>query len=99
MENKILTALAAAFKECGSVEKGILFGSRARGDNGERSDYDIAVTGNITDRDRIKIFDAVEYLPTLLKIDLVYFDKLEEGKFKENIKKDGIVFYDREAGK
>ena len=34
-----------AFARINGVHKVILFGSRARGDNGERSDIDIAVSG------------------------------------------------------
>lgn len=54
------------------IEKIILFGSRARGDNHSRSDIDLAVWG---------IHDAVRYLdfqeaveeqiPTLLRFDLI----------------------------
>jgi len=48
------------------IQKIILFGSRARGDNGERSDIDIAVSGG----DYLNFsFDVQENFPSLLSFD------------------------------
>ncbi len=51
-----------------SIKKVILFGSRARGDNNERSDFDIAIyaLANLDNSVLLKI-DEIE---TLLKIDV-----------------------------
>jgi predicted nucleotidyltransferase len=62
-----LTKLIAAHD---GVKRVILFGSRARGYAGERSDIDLAV--DVTDEcDWWALEEAVEDYPTLLKIDLV----------------------------
>ena len=95
----IITWIADVLKRCATVDGAILFGSRARGDNKERSDYDVAIAGNVAPEDKIDIDSAIEELPTLLKIDVVYMAELAEDKFLQNIKKEGIKFYDRESGK
>lgn len=46
-DNSVLRELAALFSGSPSVVKAVLFGSRARGDCTEKSDYDIAVFGDI----------------------------------------------------
>ena len=95
----IITWIADVLKDCATVDGAVLFGSRARGDNKERSDYDVAIFGPVSPEDRISIDGAIEELPTLLKIDVVYTAELEEDKFLQNIRKEGIKFYDRESGK
>lgn len=95
----VLTGLAGIFSNCTSVAQARLFGSRARGDNKERSDYDVAVFGAVVDFDKTYIAGGIEELPTLLKVDLVYVDELSRDKFYENILKEGVIFYDRESGK
>lgn len=99
MQNEILNEISKILEYCPCIEKGILFGSRARGDNSERSDFDIALFGQIPLVDKNNIFLKLQSLPTLLKIDITYFDELEEGKFKDNIKKEGVIFYDRKTTK
>jgi uncharacterized protein len=78
-----------------SVERILLFGSRARGDDFPRADVDIAVEGaDITDREWQMITNLAEAAPTLLKIDCVHLDKQKE-KFLENILRDGVTLYER----
>ena len=81
--------LAALSKEYGAA-KLVLFGSRARGDNGPRSDIDLAVYGMPAHR-RGAFAAAVEELPTLLEFDLVHVTPGMEPVFLQNIEKDGIV--------
>ena len=73
------------------VKKVILFGSRARGDNGERSDIDIAATGG----DLLNFsFDVDETTSTLLMFDIVNLDRGASEELQAEIKRDGIVLYD-----
>lgn len=69
------------------VEEIWLFGSRARGDNQDRSDIDIAVIcPKATDNDWILVLGIIEEADTLLKIDCVRFDTLQEDDpLKSNI--------------
>jgi predicted nucleotidyltransferase len=75
-----------------SPDKIILYGSRARGKNGSRSDFDIAVFGRV---DMGKIWDNLSEAQTLLKIDVVAFDELNNQVFKDKILNEGIVLYER----
>jgi predicted nucleotidyltransferase len=69
------------------VEEIWLFGSRARGDNQDRSDIDIAVIcPKATDNDWLLVLGIIEEADTLLKIDCVRFDTLQEDDpLKSNI--------------
>lgn len=74
------------------IEKVILFGSRARGDNRERSDIDLAVSGgNITEF----IFDIEEDVWTLLMFDVVNLDGPVQKELLAEIAKDGVVLYEK----
>ena len=82
------------FKKYVAVEKAVLFGSRARGDNGARSDYDVAVYGALSPADKNKMrFAFSEELPTLHKIDLIFIGDLADEEIKHNIEKEGIIIY------
>lgn len=80
-------------KNLNFVKEVWLFGSRARGDNEDKSDIDLAIVckENTTDFDWNKIIDIIENRDTLLMVDFVRFDKLNNGKFKDNILMDKKV--------
>ena len=68
----------------------ILFGSRAKGTNTERSDIDIAVKGvkNIWE-----LQEKLEEIPTLYKIDLVDLDTCKNQLLMEDIEQYGREIY------
>lgn len=75
------------------VKKILLFGSRARGDNGEKSDVDIAVYGC---RDFTNFaFDVDENVWTLLTFDIVDMDEDISDELKREIKRDGVIIYEK----
>jgi predicted nucleotidyltransferase len=91
----IIDALAKDLSRFPSVEKIILYGSRARGDADERSDIDLAVVcPNATDREWVDIWCVVDDAKTLLSIDLMRLDKASEA-FRKNVLREGIVLYER----
>jgi uncharacterized protein len=73
----------------------ILYGSRARGDQQERSDIDLAIDCPYAqEMDWVAILDIIEEADTLLKIDCVRFDKLSDNNpLKQAIQRDGIYLY------
>ncbi|MDI6732049.1 MAG: nucleotidyltransferase domain-containing protein [Candidatus Margulisbacteria bacterium] len=73
-------------------DKIMLYGSRARNENGSRSDFDIAVFGKVNID---KIWDNLQEADTLLKIDLVAFDELTNEILKKKILAEGIILYER----
>lgn len=75
-----------------SVTKVILFGSRARGTNTERSDIDIAVYGGDFDS---FYWDIKENVHSLLMFDIIEADSPISDELKKEIKKDGVVIYEK----
>lgn len=88
-------AFFGELRELGFVEEVWLYGSRARGDNEERSDIDIAVNcPEASDGEWLKVMDIVEEAYTLLKIDCVRLDTLKEtNPLRVNILEEGICLY------
>lgn len=78
------------------IDKVILFGSRARGDNRERSDIDIAISGG----DCIGFsLDADERLDTLLMFDIINLDGTVQNELLEEIERDGVIIYKKSVVK
>ncbi|MCH5186130.1 MAG: nucleotidyltransferase domain-containing protein [Oscillospiraceae bacterium] len=74
------------------IEKVILFGSRARGDNRERSDIDIAVTGG----DITGFFlDVDEEIESLLMFDVVDLDNNVQPELLKEIERDDVTIYEK----
>lgn len=73
------------------LKKVILFGSRARGTNYERSDVDLAVSGG----DTLNFsFDVDEETNTLLMFDVVNLDGYVSEELQAEIDRDGVVIYE-----
>lgn len=66
----------------GGAQKVVLFGSRAKGTALERSDIDIAVSG-VSEIDAVR--EALEEIPTLIRIDLVDLDTCSNPLLLEDI--------------
>jgi predicted nucleotidyltransferase len=92
LPEKVKDKIIELARKCG-VKKVILFGSRARGDNWERSDIDLAISGG--DRVRFTLdVDESEIVPTLLMFDVVDLDEPCNEDLRELIKRDGVVLYE-----
>jgi predicted nucleotidyltransferase len=101
MKNHELTqkySFIRTLSELPFIEKIILYGSRSRGDHRDRSDIDLAIEcPKATNTQWImQIMKIIENADTLLKIDCVRLDELqEESQFKKEILKDGIIVYQK----
>ena len=74
------------------IKKVVLFGSRARCQNSERSDIDLAVSGgNALDF----YYDLEENAWTLLMFDVVDLDKGISDELKAEIDRDGVLLYEK----
>ena len=91
LPDRVLRELSSFAKES-SVIKIILFGSRARGTNTERSDIDIAVYGGDFDN---FYWDVKEKIHSLLMFDIVQADGSISDELKQDIEKDGVVIYEK----
>lgn len=85
---KDITAFALAH----DIEKVVLFGSRARGTNRERSDVDLAVSGGDADA---FYWDIKEKMHSLLSFDVVSFDSEASEDLKKEIERDGVTIYEK----
>ena len=76
-------------KDC-VLDKVILFGSRARGTNRERSDIDLAVSG-----ENVLRFEELleEQADTLLSFDVINLDEIASDKLRESIAREGKLLY------
>ena len=93
---EILNAISEEFGKYDTIERALLFGSRARGDNTERSDYDVAVFGDVIGADKVRLRAwAEDELLTLHKIDLIFVSDISDAAFLASIEKEGICFYDK----
>lgn len=83
-----LTRLGRQF----SLDRIILFGSRARGTGTERSDVDIAVTGGDIDG---FYWEVKENFPSLLLFDIVDLDAGITPALQQELEKDGVTIYEK----
>lgn len=91
LPDRVVRDIRALAQKCG-IEKVILFGSRARGDNRERSDIDLAVSGGKIAEFATSLDDEVW---TLLSFDVVNLDSAVQPALLENIDRDGVVIYEK----
>ncbi|WP_018214444.1 nucleotidyltransferase family protein [Desulfitobacterium hafniense] len=78
-----------------AVERIILFGSRARGDNKRVSDIDLVIFPLPEFDKRGGLLSEFDDLRTLLKLDILFHDKSMDSRLLENIKKEGVTLYER----
>lgn len=91
LPDALLPQLAALARDA-DASRLVLFGSRARGDNRERSDIDLAVFGlDAVQSGRLRL--ALEELPTLLEFDLVCVDANTSLQLLDNIEREGVTLY------
>ena len=75
------------------INKVILFGSRARGDNSLKSDIDLAI---YADNSSVEFIEEIEMnTHTLLEFDFSDMNVVCDEFFIEQIKKEGIVIYEK----
>lgn len=91
LPDRVLRELSS-FAQKYSVTKIILFGSRAKGTNTERSDIDIAVYGGNFDG---FYWDVKEKINSLLMFDIVQADSSISDELIKEIEKDGVVIYEK----
>lgn len=80
-----------AFARAREVQRVVLFGSRARGDNAPKSDLDIAFSGG--DAAGFEE-DLQERLWSLLEVDVVNLDEPISDELRSEIARDGKVLYE-----
>ena len=93
LSNSIINEIIDICKKYYGINKVVLFGSRARGDNELKSDIDLAV---YCDSDLSLFIEEIENTTlTLLEFDFSDMNKVKDDFFIEQIKKDGIIIYEK----
>lgn len=89
VSDKLLQQIIQFAKKC-ELSRVVLFGSRARGTNRDRSDVDLAVTGkNVADFQ----FMLEDEADSLLSFDVVDMGSIVSQKLKQNIEREGVCLY------
>ena len=74
------------------VERVILYGSRARGDDGVGSDIDLAIDApNMLNQTFALLWNALDDLPIIFSMDVVHLQSLKNTHLLQAIRKEGIV--------
>ncbi|MGL4943294.1 MAG: HI0074 family nucleotidyltransferase substrate-binding subunit [Thermoguttaceae bacterium] len=96
LPQKIRDSIVDIAAKYADVKKVVLFGSRARGDNGERSDVDLAIYLRDNGHSAFaKFCDDVDEIGTLLEFDLIVVDKNLKLAMVENIESEGVVLVEK----
>ena len=91
--NSIINEIIDISKKYYGINKVVLFGSRARGDNELKSDIDLAV---YCDSDLSLFIEENENnTHTLLEFDFSDMNNIVEDFFIEQVEKEGIVLYEK----
>jgi predicted nucleotidyltransferase len=80
-----------------SIDKAVIYGSRAMGTHHEGSDIDLALWGDISALNIAKISATLEDLPTLYKFDVLHYPSLDHVDLKAHIDRVGKEFYERKV--
>lgn len=89
----VLQSIALVVGHYPGVRHAYLYGSRARGDHHERSDYDLAflLSSGAEQGEKARLFlDLQENEFTLKKIDVVFLDEIQNDSLKKTILREGI---------
>jgi predicted nucleotidyltransferase len=91
-----LNSIREIFSAHQEIEKGILFGSRAKGTHQPGSDIDIALVGEKVELGLIlKILSELDSLSILQKFDLVVFHQIKSDELLDHINRVGIILYNK----
>lgn len=89
----VVQKLEDFFKQFDFIDKVVIFGSRARGDNAPKSDIDLCVYSLKMSKDEfVKLRRELDDLPILYKMDIVHFENSSD-ELKENILRDEKLFF------
>lgn len=103
LSEQTIESICAVLAKYPSVEKAVLYGSRAKGDFKPGSDIDLSLHGTgLSLRELESIDSELDELLLPYGIDLLIFDTLSHAGLREHIERVGVVMYQRggvDAGK
>ena len=95
LDEKTVQHVLEVLKKYHSVQKAVIFGSRALGTYRPQSDIDIAVFGVAETGLEGRLRQDLDALSTPYLFDVVHYSLIENEKLKEHIDRCGKVLYER----
>jgi uncharacterized protein len=92
INKKVYENLIGYFEENEKIQKVILFGSRAKGNENYNSDIDLCI--HCLGAGRGTIVEKINYIVGIYSCDIVFLDSLNE-EISKQISRDGIVIYEK----
>lgn len=97
LDQEDIDKIKAVFRKYPSVEKAILYGSRAKGNYKPYSDIDLTLVGGNLNLDlQFSIETELDDLLLPYKIDLSIYHKIENKDLLEHIDRVGLTFFKNE---
>lgn len=91
-----LRKITRVFQKFSNINTAILFGSRAMGTYHNGSDIDIALKGDdLKLNDILNVSIALDELSLPYKLDLIAFNRIQEPKLIDHIKRVGLILFNR----
>lgn len=92
LNSEELSLICEVFTNC-SIEKGVVFGSRAKGNYRKNSDIDIALFGKTDFFESERIRFELNELPLPYKFDVILYSDIKNQELKKHIDRIGITIY------
>lgn len=84
------------FKNFPEIDQVLIFGSRAKNTFRDGSDIDLAVVApEMKPEIFIQLWNEIDALPIVFKVDCLHFDLLENSELKAKILKEGKLIYSK----
>ena len=97
LSGDVRAELTSVFHRYPEIEQVRIFGSRATANYGSGSDIDLAVLAPSMTNDRFtQLWNDIDALPLVFKVDLLHWDTLANLALKEKIMREGLLFYSHE---
>jgi predicted nucleotidyltransferase len=98
INDKTYHSLLGVFESEPELKSVRLFGSRARGDFKAVSDIDLVV--ELSNPDTIwSLYEAIDEIDTLLKIDIIDINSISNRNFLSNINRDSAILFSQDKNK
>jgi len=100
LSKRIRADFSGTFARYPDIEQVLIFGSRAKGCAKPGSDIDLAVFApRMTDPEFSRLWNEIDELPLVFKVDLLHWDRLANRSLKDKIALEGRLFHPPRAGR
>jgi type I restriction enzyme S subunit len=94
LSNNVIDKINSVFKKYPSIEKVILYGSRAKGNYKPASDIDLTIISSTQDLSFLfRIENEIDDLLLPYKVDLSFYSLLDNENLRDHINRVGVIFY------